>query len=962
MTRSISTQTPENIGTTSIINVPTTTGFDAGDLIYYNGSTGSYGDIPVTATATASWSPSVSQPYYGGTIGSNIYPSCGVTGAYSLQSKGGSIGEYAATAGGVVAQVWTDRVTGYPYIQTLNSPVGESVAAATVQISAIYSNTTTSNISVAALSGGNFVIAWTSTSGGTANSTNYAIYAAGGTVVKAATQDYGGTAVSHNVPIRVIGLSGGGFVMAYTTSSSTVLFRVYDSAGTAVSSWTTISSIQTNTTTFGLAAMPASGTYAGGFAFFGSGTTANTATYAIYSSLGAAVISPTTFTGFYSTLIYSVDCTVTSDGAYLALTYISNIASAITVAFRLFDLTTATMGTEKFVPGANFGGSAVLTGGNAIKATALTANTNFMIAVQQATPRCWTYMIFDTSGSAVSGTSGSILNSTNAWPHPVIMARGVAGSFYFSMMEYSGYMYGYWMTEQSNGYSQNMAIIDVYNTSSLGYSPVNNAGTSQTGGTVTVAPAAFAPAGSTPSRASFYPTTNTYPMAPSVGTIVLSPTTIYSQAACNRLTSCTLPDGRILVAYAVTATTAINVAVYSSTGTFVQSVAVVGTSYQTGFNLKIAALTSGKFVVAYATTSTNLALALYDSSTFTQIGSVQNITVPALSTTNNFGVTSITDDRYAVTYLDSATTRPQYQVFNNANVNLVSATQIDAAVYSSVNITGNQNGGFLFSGFSTNQKFAAYTNTTANTFSQIVAPTTFGGTANAVVGAPAATGPGGVSFFAYGTAATTVSVAGYTQNGINSAFWSSAAGITFTNLTSGNITVGTTGYGTPVLVGVNSANNMLLFEYSAAAATTLSTAFTSLAGAAGMPSISPAYGNNIALAYLDASGYPTISIVTAYAGRQAAYLVNGTSASTGIPIYPYTTATSPAITNTIFAGVSAAAAAANTNGPVIINGPAQLNTQYSASTAYQAFDYQQQGSVGVRGTIVGRQVNLQGNA
>jgi hypothetical protein len=966
MSRILSTQTPTNIGTTSVITVPTTTGFQAGDLVFYNGSTGSYGDIPVSAATSASFNANISQPYYGGTIGSNVYPSCGATGAYSLQSKGGTIGDYAAAQVGVTAQVWLDRVTGYPFIQLLNTPNGASSAIATVQISAVYSNTTTSNISVTPLSGGNFAVAWSSTSGGTAFSTNYAIYNTSGAAIKVATQDYGGTAVNSGVPVHVVALLNGGFVIAYATSVNTVLFRTYDSAGTAVSAWTTISNINTNATTFGITAMPSSGTYANGFAFFGCSTTANTGTYAIYNSSGAALVALTSFTGFYGNLILSVDCALCYDGISLVFTYIANISSALTVAFRTFNLSTATLGSEKFMPAANFGGSAVLTGGNTIKVLPLSLNTtNFVVAVQQTTPRCWTYMVFNTAGDAVSGTSGSVLNSNNAWPHPVIMARGTGTSFAFSMMEYNGYVYAYWMAEANLAFSQNMSILDVYNTNGYGYAPVNNAGAVNVAGTVTATPNAFAPNGSTPTRASFYTTTNTLPFAPTVGTTILSPTVIYNQAACNRLASCTLPDGRILVAYAVTSTTAINVAVYSATGTFIQSVSVIGSSNQTSFQLKIASLTSGKFVVAYSTSATNLSLALYESSTFTQIGTVQSITTQTISSSVTiYNVCAISDDRYAVVYLAPTTTYPTYQVFNNANVNLVAATTVASVVYSNVGISGNANGGFMFSGYdtvATLQKYATYTNTTGNTFSQILAPTSLGGGAFPVAGAPVVSGPGSYTFFVYATSGTAVSVGSYNQNFVNASIWTAAAGITFTNVTLQNVTLSTTGFGTPVLVGVNSSNAMTLYEYSTATATNLGTAFTSVAGAAGQPSISPSYGNNIALAYLNASGFPTISIVTAFAGRQSVTLTSGTNESVGIPIYPHTTATSPAITNTIFAGVAATTTSANENGQVIINGPAQLNTQYSASTAYQAFDYQQQGSIGVRGTIIGRQVNLQGN-
>jgi hypothetical protein len=72
-----------------------------------------------------------------------------------------------------------------------------------------------------------------------------------------------------------------------------------------------------------------------------------------------------------------------------------------------------------------------------------------------------------------------------------------------------------------------------------------------------------------------------------------------------------------------------------------------------------------------------------------------------------------------------------------------------------------------------------------------------------------------------------------------------------------------------------------------------------------------------------------------------------------------TIALSPATGYTLL-GVSTAAAPANGTGTVQINGPAALNSQYSATTS-ETFDFQNPVTFGVAGVISGRNVNLQGN-
>jgi hypothetical protein len=80
-----------------------------------------------------------------------------------------------------------------------------------------------------------------------------------------------------------------------------------------------------------------------------------------------------------------------------------------------------------------------------------------------------------------------------------------------------------------------------------------------------------------------------------------------------------------------------------------------------------------------------------------------------------------------------------------------------------------------------------------------------------------------------------------------------------------------------------------------------------------------------------------------------------------VPITPSPSGTG-AVTGAVLTGVAATSASTGTTGQVIINGQAVLNSTYPSTLPAQGFDYQGQGVLGVRGTIINRNVNLQGNS
>ena len=123
--------------------------------------------------------------------------------------------------------------------------------------------------------------------------------------------------------------------------------------------------------------------------------------------------------------------------------------------------------------------------------------------------------------------------------------------------------------------------------------------------------------------------------------------------------------------------------------------------------------------------------------------------------------------------------------------------------------------------------------------------------------------------------------------------------------------------------------------------------------------MTPSYGPNVGIAYIDVNQKVNYAIVCG-SSVPSSVTVLSTSPSTPVPIYPVPTSASPAVQKTVFAGVAMQTVPAGGAGLVQVSGTAQLGSTYPSTTTYQAFDHQSQGVPGVKGTIVGRAITLQG--
>ena len=114
------------------------------------------------------------------------------------------------------------------------------------------------------------------------------------------------------------------------------------------------------------------------------------------------------------------------------------------------------------------------------------------------------------------------------------------------------------------------------------------------------------------------------------------------------------------------------------------------------------------------------------------------------------------------------------------------------------------------------------------------------------------------------------------------------------------------------------------------------------------------YGTVMVLTYINASQYPSYTIINVDSQAYDTTLVAGTTASTP-------SQTLAPSTGYYLLGVAASDCPANGSGNVTINGSATLNSTYPATATAQSFDFSSPVTFGAKGTQLNRNVNLQGN-
>jgi hypothetical protein len=535
------------------------------------------------------------------------------------------------------------------------------------------------------------------------------VYSNAGVVVSAAQQDTGGNGASNpQNAVNIKPTPSGGFIFSYFSAGTNVISaRGYAANGTSAFSWVSLSAAGVSQV-HGLTVRSN-----GDFLLVGNATGTSTV-YAIWSSVGVAVVGSTSFATTNGTSVNSVtsaDCL--SDGTTFVIAYCPAINNN-TLAFRFLP-TGNVLGAEFYIPSSNFKGAA----GNYYYVLGVQALTGgkFILLTSNINNGSVCYAVFDSTGACLSGTSGT--TSTAAVPITIPQAYfQFSGNQITALESPSGFISLYYTnTNSSKNYSMQASTIDTTT-----YALVNVTPSTQTLGSTTAAPVAYAPSGSTPLSAAFTIAPGSVSVAGTFGAIIKNPEIVYSSVVTS-ISTTTLPDGRVLVAYATFSNTGnVYVAVYSIAGVLTETLTIAtGASYTSAFQpfskISISALSSGKFVIAYSSASAAYSVKLY-SSTFTQIGSTVTLSVPGTGTSGYVAsVSGLTGDRYVVVY-SGATNYPNYRVYDNTNTQLVGDTVMTSVDMKYLTVCGYSGGGFFVAGtLTTNvQQSAQFGNPSGNTF------------------------------------------------------------------------------------------------------------------------------------------------------------------------------------------------------------------------------------------------------
>lgn len=997
MTRTVSAfQSPSNNVATE--TYPITSGnIAAGDLVYYN-KDGTYGPIPTSSIAgiNPTTTAGANLAFGNGAPGGNRQ---GIANIY-----GGSIGKNVAfCTGGALALpthfiAYMDRQLGQPYfvIYDQTAPVGNPVVN-TTSLSATFINTVNANICAATLSDNNVVVVWANSAGGTANTVNYAIVnPITGAVVVAATQDTGATVVGA-VPIRVVALAGGGFVVAVPVAGNIISFRGYNNSGVAQFAWTNMTNVNVSTSLmFGIAANSTT------FLIAAPSTTSNNVAYVAYTHAGVLSSTANTFVSqIGTTTMGSVDVGVVPSSEEYFIGYLAQgAASTYYPAYRRLTLSTLTLTAEYYVPVTSTNmlnaGTTGATSLGVIVYPLPAPYTTVLMGFVGSTSIAASYVVFDTTNNtAVSGTYGAVGTTapfnTAAVAHTNQSAYTPVGTgaFAFFISPFGSALDKIvWYTNTGTTSplirGMNFAKIDVASGSGPSYTMQQSSygtftySTPNVFGTAT----AYSDTNSTPTQASFALANTAAYYTPVVGSVVATPTVI-DQLQVSGLATCTLADGKYVVAY-VRANGAIVVNVYYLANLQNGGAAVLYGTYTTITDLsnftspatylnqciKIAPIAnSNNIVVAYTTSTTNVRVVLIDSASGSLVGSTANITVTAMtmaagSTTFDVAPLAVNangQSRYVIAYNSSTGSRLAYQVRDGStNASIVAETLVSAGATTTAAVGAFATGGFLVAcrdTTATTSQIYTYGNPTGNTFTQVLGATNLSAFAAETDNRFVASTSNGYVIVSDVAAATTARGYIYAINGAVQNY-----SLTLATPTA-HFAVGFSGADAPIIFGHDSTT-FAASQYSATlvgsikgATTTLASSFTNTANVNTLPAIAPGFGSNYIVVYRNAAYQPVLAYATG-AGISDFASLSG-AVSNGIPIYANSaTATSPAITNTVLVGVALNNANSGSDAVVQVSGQASLNTNYPASPTTRAFDYTKQAVRGVRGTITGRTLNL----
>jgi hypothetical protein len=971
MSRSIQ-QLPNNSGTTSVTEVYTSTGFSAGDPVYFqNGDYKSPANLTAPSSVNFSFANNAAINPLG--IGGIVAPSF----TYAQMQAGVSGGtprRFASVlTNGNIVQAWSmySQAPTNPntvYFRVVD-PSGTVVVAPTL-VSATFTSANYASVSVVALAGGGFAIGWLNDSGGTAFSANYAIYNNSGVVVTAATQDTSFAAGNNYFPLEMTSLANGGFAIAVKNSSSVISLRAYSSTG--VGAYATINT--------GITASLAQNSFAltsrsDSSVFVCDRTNSTTYTYAIFNTGGTAIVSATGFTipsGVSSGTgeLAGPDASVLTDGTTIVIGFNSHNGTYGYPAFRFLPTSNTISAQTIAIPVSNLFYQTTYNGG--YLSVQAVSGGNFILYFSDGYGNMQ-YAFYNSSGTCISGSNG-------AGAIPLQITGGFSGmSNRITLLESSGFIYAYWT---STTYTQKpvQQVFCKISTSTYIVAPfVSLAGSPYT---VSGQPAgASIPSTVNPNSLSFYSTASSTTVATNTPATISGPTGVGSSSI--GIASCTLPNGNFVVAWQLTSSPyTVSATVFSPTGSPITTVNL-GASVATTHCVKVAALSGGGFVVAHASTGSAILLSVF-SSGYSLATSV-TITSINIGVAYTPDVAGLQDNKFAVIYSIDGT-NANVRVYNSA-LTALQNIPINSATAQGLSITGNSWGGFAYSFFGASFGSGrgisyvptgtdAWTLVTTNSLSafgaynenpQMVATESglylvttyqssypcyhaFVDSGNALVPYTAALStnwPNGLGSTSNPTSYPMMGI-GMTGNG-NVVIATSYQG---TNLGLACIPPQLTfSTGQPLPYKTSTNSNVPMFSNNA-----YNTGV--VYDIQSQPRVTSGLGNNAIITFLAAGQIPSFMFINGTSVSNVYSVVAGVTPSALTPIAPATTS---GVISGVFAGVAITSATAGSTGQLANNGQVLLGASYT-STATGAFDSTGAAVSGVKGTFNGRSVNLQGNS
>jgi hypothetical protein len=485
----------------------------------------------------------------------------------------------------------------------------------------------------------------------------------------------------------------------------------------------------------------------------------------------------------------------------------------------------------------------------------------------------------------------------------------------------------------------------------------------------TTAVSGYVKSTSTPNSADFYSATTgtlTTTNAASTGssdTYLITPNIITGATQnCSMATITTMTNGDVVVAYSFVGTpftTKFNV--YSNTGTFKGTYTVGSSTASDSPMVRIAGLTNGKLVVVYYSASSTLTWVVYSSAYVAlATGTITNANGPYYGS-YGFSVCAVTEGRWAVIFTNASSYAQINFYSDTAYLSAVTVNSGYSTYYSS--IACSNNGVIYASTWNSSASYPyiyTYAEYASNSWTNIQAYANTSYSSYTYNNPPCAVSP--LGSFAYWTWNGSNQILNIVEASGSTSYTAQPSVSSSNSQSASNCATAISSRGTFVSL-VNDLGTTRIYESYVGPNPSANISSTSLtlpyamytSNYGGLPSLAAGPDGQMYFVYIGSNRLPVFGCFNLYATSYSTSVTSGVTVSTG--------ALAPSQSNGyIFKGVATTAATAGGTGIVQTNGPAQLNSSYSASTAYQAFDSTGTVVPGTKGTIVGRNVNMTGGA